>query len=212
MGLFNHTLVIEPIDGGRVTWDGQEILQDFPSEFLIEGFVRVNYNTSDEHIDGNQKNFVVKKIQARMPRLVHLTVNRWAKHIDAIIQMVQQPGGQDGHCGNFNGDPDDDTEELIDERGEAPVLPELSLLPPLDETGTAAVTVDKGISLSDCQADKRAKAEVLCKAAFAAQDMPSQQIMDACIFDVCFGGEAFAGADAAAEHASTHESALTPDV
>ena len=40
--------------------------------------------------------------KAYFTRNVRVTINRWPKHIDAIIQMPQQLGGQDGHCGNFN--------------------------------------------------------------------------------------------------------------
>lgn len=42
--------------------------------------------------------------EAFFTRNVRVTINRWPKHIDAIIQMPQQLGGQDGHCGNFNFD------------------------------------------------------------------------------------------------------------
>jgi len=46
-----------------------------------------------------------------------LTFNRWDSHVDARITMRRQVGGQDGLCGNFNGDIADDTTELIMARG-----------------------------------------------------------------------------------------------
>merc|ERR1719401_1567881 len=202
--LFNHTLIIEPMDGGKITWDGEQILQEFPSEFLLKGFVRVNFNSSDEHIDGNQNNFPVQMVKAWLPRLVHLTVNRWAKHVDAIIRMVQQPGGQDGHCGNFNGNPNDDTKELIDERAGAPVLVEASLFPPGSESGSKAATPDRdAISLADCPSATSTKARKLCEAAFGA--MVAKDQVEACIFDVCFGGKEFAEEDAATVHEEEEE-------
>lgn len=204
--LRNHTLIIEQMDGGKVTWDGEEILQEFPSEFLLKGFVRVNFNTSDQHIDVGQGNFPVKMIQAQMPRLVHVKVNRWAKHIDAIIRMVQQPDGQDGHCGNFNGNPDDDTKELIDARMGAPVPAELSLLPP-QANGSIANTSSNEASLADCPTETKAKAHKLCEETFMEQsNAVTQELMDACIFDVCFGGADFAEEDAVTEHESQEES------
>jgi len=194
--LLNHTLIIEPMDGGKVTWDGRQILQDFPSEFIFNKTVRVNFNSSDRHIDDTQKNFPVQKVEAWLPRLVHLTVNRWAKHIDAIIRMVQQPGGQDGHCGNFNGNPNDDTKELIDERAGAPMLAEASLFPPGSESGSEAATPERDpVSLADCPSATSAKARKLCEEAFGATAAKEQ--VEACVFDVCFGGKEFAEEDAA---------------
>jgi len=189
--LLNHTLIIEPMDGGNVTWDGKQILQDFPSEFMLRDFVRVSFNSSHQHIDDAQKNFPVHMVEAWMPRLVHLTVNRWAKHIDAIIRMVQQPGGQDGHCGNFNGNPNDDTKELIDERAGALVLAEASLFPSGSER------------LADCPFANSAEARKLCEAAFAATDAKEQ--VEACVFDVCFGGKEFAEEDAVMVHEEEEE-------
>jgi hypothetical protein len=195
--LHNHTLIIEPMDGGKVFWDGKQILQDFPSEFLLKGFVRVNFNSSDEHIDDAQRNFPTQTVKARLPRLVHLTVNRWAKHIDAIIRMVQQPDGQDGHCGNFNGDPDDDTLELIGKRAGAPVPAEASLFPPRNESGSVSPAPEKNATLADCPSETKVKAQSLCRVAFSGTTDRAQEQVAACIFDVCFGGKEFAEEDAA---------------
>jgi len=37
----------------------------------------------------------------------HVEVDRYQSHLNVLIRMTQFPG-QTGHCGNFNGDPDDD--------------------------------------------------------------------------------------------------------
>lgn len=42
---------------------------------------------------------------------MEIVINRWPEHVDAVIKMPQQLNGQDGHCGNFNFDPADDTKE-----------------------------------------------------------------------------------------------------
>jgi len=170
------------------------------------GFVRLSFNRTNEHIDDGQTNFPVKMVRARMPRLVHLTVNRWARHIDAIIQMVQQPGGQDGHCGNFNGNPDDDTKELINERVGAPVPEGMSLFPSHQNLGSETVTSQSEASLADCSEEVKARAQQLCEASFNNEGIArTEEGMQACVFDVCFGGEEFAGEDAATEREAQNE-------
>ncbi|CAE8596106.1 unnamed protein product [Polarella glacialis] len=187
--LQNHTLVIEPMDDGKVTWDGEQILQDFPSEFLLPGFVRVDFHEGVVPIDAVLKGYQVKMVKSRMPRNVGLTVNRWPEHIDAIIRMPQQLEGQEGHCGNFNLDDSDDTQELILQRvGSQQVSAEESLFPDAvvsdAEVRTQAAEVS---SLADCAPEVRAKAHSTCQAG----KIPSR-LLDACVFDFCFGGEEFA--------------------
>jgi len=190
--LQNHTLVIEPMDeGGKVTWDGQQIVQSFPSEFFIRGFVNVSYHGDDKRrlVDKAQEHLPLKIVTAHLPENVYITVNRWARHLDAIIAMSQQPD-MDGHCGNFNGDPLDDTKELIQARIGAPVPAAESLFesPPQDE-GAASPRERR---LGDCEAGLRAEAERLCREndATAARD-----VLDACILDVCFAGKQYAAED-----------------
>eukprot|EP00971_Amphidinium_carterae_P345032 6485756-Amphidinium_carterae.2 len=54
---------------------------------------------------------------------LRLTVNRYNAHLDVLITLRQQPGGVDGHCGNFNGDSSDDTKQLILQREVTEVMP-----------------------------------------------------------------------------------------
>jgi len=194
--LHNHTLIIEPRDhGGKVTWDGKPILEGSSSEFFIEGFVNVSLHLGDKRrlIDRAQENFPLRAVTAHMPENVFVTVNRWARHIDAVIAMSQQPDGQDGHCGNFNGDPLDDTKELIQNRTGAPVASGASLFPPVPSEQAAPSTTSKPPPrLEDCQADVRAEAERLCRRSDATAP---RDVLDACVFDVCFGGEQYAVED-----------------
>jgi len=204
--LQGHTLIIEARDGGKITWDGEEILEDMPSEFFIKGFVNVSFHgaASDHLIDPLQGGHALRTVTARLPKIVDLTVNRWAKHIDAIIRMRQLAEGQDGHCGNFNLDPSDDTKALILERMGAEVPAVESLLGPWPANLGAhggSVQVQQELSLENCQPKLRKEAERLCKAAQVGRSAgaAAQAVLEACVFDVCFGGKEFAAEDAALE-------------
>lgn len=204
--LNGHKLIIEPMDdGGKITWDGEEILQALPSDFLIKGFVNVSFHGDESHlIDPGQGHLPLRSVTARLPKLVDLTVNRWPKHIDAIIKMRPLAEGQDGHCGNFNMDPSDDTRELILQRAGAEVPAAESLFGPWPEAlgahGPGAQSTEE-VSLADCQPKLRKEAERLCKRAGAGMSgvVSSKEVFEACVFDVCFGGKEFAAGDAVVE-------------
>jgi len=192
--LMNHSLIIQPMDdGGKVYYDGQPILEEFPSEFVpTPAFMRLKFKEGEKHIDDVLKGYPVKLLRAYLPRNVVLTVNRWVKHVDAIIRMPQQPEGQDGHCGNFNLDVKDDTKELILNRsGEAVNVMESFFAPVLGPVN-ASVPLHEA-TLEDCSAEDHAAARVLCEGAMAAENgAVSQEVLETCIFDVCFGGDHFA--------------------
>uniref|UniRef100_A0A7S2P1T3 Ricin B lectin domain-containing protein n=1 Tax=Zooxanthella nutricula TaxID=1333877 RepID=A0A7S2P1T3_9DINO len=121
-----------------------------------------------------------------------MIVNRWAQHIDLMITMHQQPGGQDGHCGNFNGVGADDDLENIQKRAGAQVAAAEQLF--AEPTPTEPAAVPAPVTLADCPSDTRARAEEVCAGSTAGA---ADVISSTCVFDVCFGGEEFAGADAA---------------
>jgi hypothetical protein len=152
---------------------------------VLDGFMQISFREGYAHIDEVLKGYPVKLINALMPNNVHLRVNRWPKHIDAIIQMPQQLRGQDGHCGNFNLDVSDDTKELVLGRMGAPVSAEESLFHDVAEV-TANVHVERAVA--DCTLEVKTEAQRLCQAA----GQVAGHLLDTCIFDVCFGGKDFA--------------------
>mmetsp|Transcript_92544 Transcript_92544/g.288504 ORF Transcript_92544/g.288504 Transcript_92544/m.288504 type:complete len:266 (-) Transcript_92544:324-1121(-) len=112
-----------------------------------------------------------------------------------MIMMHRQGGGQDGHCGNFNGDASDDTTEQILKRMGAQVSP-ASLLFQRAERGAAKQATP--VTLEDCSPDLRSRAERLCRQAVVGNGSASGELHESCVFDVCFGGEdEYASADAA---------------
>merc|ERR1712137_1161977 len=109
--------------------DGRAILQGFPSSFKAEHGVSAHYHELDEPIDKAESYRPIHGVDLILPRGVRVTVNRWAKHLDVLIAMRPQSGGQDGHCGNLNFDAADDTLELISGRMNLRVSAQDSLFP-----------------------------------------------------------------------------------
>jgi len=208
--LNTHRLIIEPMQG-RVTWDGEQILKELPSEFVIANFVNVSFHeaANRERIDPALGFLPLRMVTARLPKRVDLVINRWANHVDAIIKMKPLLGGQDGHCGNFNIDPRDDTEELILQRMGAEIPAEESLFGPWPKApaspGPGLESLGE-VSLADCEPRLRAEAERLCRSARAGDSkLGSKEVLEACIFDVCFGGKQYAAEDAALEREAESE-------
>lgn len=265
--LQGHTLIIEPQDG-QIIWDGAPILQEFPSEWAVEKLITARYHEVPEPVDKAQLHRPVHGVEVELPLGMRLIVNRWRKHLDLILHMQPLVGGQDGHCGNFNGVTTDDTAELITARMELKVSKEDLLFPSrsysfegcFGQSGSGSgsvMPVGNSMTLQDCAAachgsayfgmrsdrecvcgsfggdfgqrgdDKscgcedpesieagkscvyvfgdraepeakglagctpevHVKAEAQCKKALGA-DQP-QQVLEACVFDRCFGGEEF---------------------
>jgi len=120
-----HRLLIEAMDG-RVRWDDLQILQDMPSNFEVPELISAEFSVEDGPFEGQRIDdsrelafLPLKNLHVRLPLGVKLTVNRWPHHIDIEITMPKPTTPQDGICGNFNGDPTDDTVEMISARGAA---------------------------------------------------------------------------------------------
>lgn len=187
--LQNHTMVIEARDG-QITWDGEVIMQEFPSSWHAENWLAwARYHEHPEPIDKAQPFRPIHGVDVTLPLGVRVRVNRWAKHLDVVVTMRPQSGGQDGHCGNFNGNSTDDTIELIKERMDLRVPMQESLFPApsTDDSEVAEHT------LADCAPEVRAQAEADCKAKEiddGGEAMP-EKYLEACVYDACFGGAEF---------------------
>jgi hypothetical protein len=108
--LNGSTIVVGPLDG-KVTWNGAEILLSQTSNFSVDGLV-----SAERHIDSQLVQDMSQSnpgVDLEFPLGVKLTVNRQQTYVNVFIQMPRLLGGQDGLCGNFNGDANDDTLELI---------------------------------------------------------------------------------------------------
>merc|ERR1719491_1222939 len=162
--LEGHVLAIEV--GGNVTWDDSPILSGFPSSFQEAGLIDARYSGDSEHVDPGLGGMPVKSVEATLPLGVRLVVNRWPDHLDVLLAMRPLPGGQDGHCGNFNGDPTDDSAQLIKRRTGAEVTDEESLLPIAQQQQPASLLqrakTQLAPELGDCPPDMLVDARERC--------------------------------------------------
>mmetsp|Transcript_58807 Transcript_58807/g.190401 ORF Transcript_58807/g.190401 Transcript_58807/m.190401 type:complete len:223 (-) Transcript_58807:474-1142(-) len=178
---------VGPLETGQISCNGQPILQEFPSTGTC-GKVELSYDDQGKLVDNAQGTLEKKIVHANFPG-GHLQIMRWANHLNVRVTMAPTTAGQDGVCGNFNGDPDDDSTDLILQRLGGRI-PEGELL------FRSATKVMPGAppapSIEDCDRAKHGHAEALCK---ATQPNAAGLMLDSCIFDVCFGGDQYAGED-----------------
>jgi len=179
------------IDARNAYWDGQPILTGFPDQFIDQQMgVRAILNDQGELLQQGREGKPLRVVHIDMPNRVSLQINRWTEayegdYINIKITMPAQPN-QDGHCGNFNGNPEDDRRLAIRSRvGSTGVDPSVLLF----NHKTPVVQANRP-DINNCPEDRADEARTACQAKGATE-------MDACMVDVCFGGKGFAGEDAA---------------
>merc|ERR1712113_76542 len=186
-----HKLIV---GATTASWDGQLILAGFPSNFrnnLLQAALDSNGATMQDGRQGKQ----LRIVHLTLPLAVNVQINRWTEpsegnYINAKITMSAQPG-QDGHCGNFNGNQADDDRMQIRARVGTTGVAAGELLFPGPKT---PVVVGNRPDINNCPRPQPESAEATCKAK-EQKFIPSM----ACLIDACFGGAGFAGTDAAGE-------------
>jgi hypothetical protein len=178
--LKGHKIEVGTRESGILTVDGQAVIAGFPGVYHGAGFT-VTYNrvgqVPDVIPEGNEK----RVVRMDLPLGVTVTVFQWANYMDVEIEMPPQPG-QDGVCGNANGNPGDDTTQAIMQRIGARVHPGESLL-----SGTPTIAWTTGMErmmLAECAASVRSSGHATC-VGFLGPD--AVNIVNACTFDMCFG-------------------------
>lgn len=193
--LSGHVLLVESVEG-HVYWDGmvvdkQDGAEDFTFAFS-EGSLIIKLSQSS------------KKLEIRLPGGDFMKIDRNAGRSGGVYMNV--PGfhmrarlGQDGLCGNFDGDQSNDK------------IQPFSYKVALDEdlfrmTTTSArrldTATDEAITWPRCPAEKIKESFNLCQ-----QKMPSdspQASIESCAFDVCATGD-LAMADASAVFQKTQD-------
>merc|ERR1740138_213135 len=169
-----------------VLYDGKSVINGFPANFKSpDGLVSIEYNNAGGIIqygrEGKQKHVV----HVELPLGVRLQVNQWNEanegaYLNLAIDMPPQPN-QDGHCGNFNGNPADDDRVRVRARvGKTGVAAELIMFP----WPKTPVNPGNRPDMNDCPQGTMDKARVLCRKK-ESKFFPSSQ----CMVDVCFSGE-----------------------
>jgi len=180
-----HILRVGPLQGGKIIWDFQEILTAF-GEFDPAGLGKISYDNKGQLLDSAQEGLPRHIVHVLLPGNFFMQIYRWENHLNVRIRMPPTPN-QDGHCGNFNGDKDDDARDMIEGRiGDFVAKADLMF-----DTYTPR-THGKAVSLDDCPEDQRQQAEQTCRAALDSGDGSDDERFRGCVFDVCFVGERYA--------------------
>eukprot|EP00971_Amphidinium_carterae_P117268 2322945-Amphidinium_carterae.1 len=190
--LEGNVLLIEPLDG-RVSWNGDSILQGFPSTFTVPQLVYAEYHNEVAEVKIAGQHAEVRGVDLMLPLGVRITVNRYGSHLDAVITMREQEAGVDGYCGNFNDDPTDDVTYSIQQRMSVQVNKTANLFPAKEYTYVGCYADDANdrdlpvsvgnMELSDCAV---ACADYLWfgiqqdKQCFCGNNFGKHGMMDAC--------------------------------
>jgi hypothetical protein len=183
-----NRIIVGPRDG-KVYFNSREILVNINTDFA-EGNIRATSRDSGQRLDDGMEE-PLHIVKLHLPSGVTILVNRWGKHIDALITMTKQ-AQQDGHCGNFNGIAEDDTKEQILLRLPGQVSPRHDMFPPT----TFNKVPRKPFTLQDCEPGLLAKAKRRCH---RMNTGAPAGIVSACVMDVCLEGFQFAAEDSATE-------------
>mmetsp|Transcript_6136 Transcript_6136/g.14247 ORF Transcript_6136/g.14247 Transcript_6136/m.14247 type:complete len:396 (-) Transcript_6136:233-1420(-) len=185
-----HELSLAPMGNGDITCDGKAILYATPSIAKCGPAQLVYNNQADLDIvdfgDGPKEHIVHIRFD-NIPIIIETT--RWANHLNVRIDRPSTGYPEDicGACGNFNGD-DGDDDLMADENKGCAHIPFSELL--LRNPQRAGPMLYK--TISDCDSNTRNHAFQLCKQEDIAV---SGKLLDDCVFDVCFGGDQYAGQD-----------------
>lgn len=113
-GLFvQSNVLIVGSQADSVSWNGRAILLEIPSEFQVNGLIHARRVKTTPQVR-NRKN-QSPGVEVVLPQGVRLLAGRVSKHVNFAIRM-NASAAQDGLCGNFNGDPEDDAFNLVEER------------------------------------------------------------------------------------------------
>mmetsp|Transcript_147206 Transcript_147206/g.472802 ORF Transcript_147206/g.472802 Transcript_147206/m.472802 type:complete len:1055 (-) Transcript_147206:119-3283(-) len=132
-----HRLVVEYVgpaqghEGFKATWDGQTILATFPSSITApDGALRARFdymNPSDFHREGRH---TIGGTEGNLPSYLFeiepdlsIYVLTGPDNCNIVITTRKIQGGQEGYCGNFNCNPDDDLLEQLQAKGLAGPVP-----------------------------------------------------------------------------------------
>jgi len=184
---------VGPLENGQITCDDQPTLSGFPSTGLCGG-KQMSYDALGTVVDSAQADLEKHIVHFRDTTLgLEVEIFRWANHLNVRVRMTPRVGVLvDGSCGNMNGNAADDTTEAIMGRlGGRIAATELLFRHPAQVSGHL---VQK--TIADCEITRRERALQLCAASTPGS---AGVLLDACIFDVCFGGDQYAAEDATTE-------------
>jgi len=182
--LKGHIIVVGSLEAGPITVDGIPVCQHFPETYRIGALGTVTYNAEGKLVDEATHVWEKHIVHMELPMGVRVTVLRWKNYVDFRVAMQKQPN-QDGGCGNWNGNPDDDSTAAVFARIGARV-----------EHGKVMFNHRTEVRLTDaelqllakCPADKRAEAHRKCQQELGNYEHHTGGLtMQACELDNCWG-------------------------
>mmetsp|Transcript_62411 Transcript_62411/g.145251 ORF Transcript_62411/g.145251 Transcript_62411/m.145251 type:complete len:939 (+) Transcript_62411:39-2855(+) len=190
--LGGHSLVVTYVGpetgfkGFEVFWDGKRILRHYPSTYASEdGILRASHDAMDPLKYHREGRHTIGGTEGLLPsyyfQLKDLNVYMLLgpDNCNAVIETRKVPGEQDGYCGNFNCNKEDDNLEALRKRGMAEPIPAGESLFKYGKKPPAWVMTKVAVpSIKDCDPRVKAKAVRRCKG------LPNGE-EKACIFDAC---------------------------
>jgi len=189
-------------DGFAMSWDGSEVLTGFPSEFSVDGLVRIRYGKDrffqaaaaelHQQRDDWRSRTTLRLVEILLPSGVKITValgknvGSWNfRFMDVFITMPFQASGQDGHCGRAAGDFQLDwhSAAIVAEESLFPGTALLQLHADAREEPAPAAS-DASCVEGEAFEDNRGP----CETALAASEF-GVLFVNACVSDVCAGGQ-----------------------
>jgi hypothetical protein len=188
--LHGHKLVVSTMESGAVvTYDGVPVVNGFPaSGKTADGLVTVQYNQAGAMMDDGKgvtgavrTGVQMHVLHIQLPLQVSLQVNEWNEgdegaYMNIKITMPAQPN-QDGHCGNFNGNPADDDRNQVRARVGTQGVPVGALLFP---GGKTPIAPGNRPDINNCPEEKLVGFKKECD--------DNQDTSMECLIDRCFGG------------------------
>mmetsp|Transcript_67438 Transcript_67438/g.161777 ORF Transcript_67438/g.161777 Transcript_67438/m.161777 type:complete len:578 (+) Transcript_67438:175-1908(+) len=116
--LEGNSMVLGTNDGTSL-WNNMTILTKVNTSFtaaFANGTVSAHYKSNVQHI--HVPNRTTSGLEVSLPAGVELLLNRFDTWLGLRIHMAPRTSGQDGECGNFNGNPDDDALSDLQQRME----------------------------------------------------------------------------------------------
>jgi len=98
---------------GSIKCDSSDILANFGQATC--GTAKITFDSVGDLVDSAMAFLPHKVVHMLLPGSTEIQVNRWPNFINAKIQMRKQVE-QDGVCGNFNGNPQDDQGKNLHQR------------------------------------------------------------------------------------------------
>jgi hypothetical protein len=188
-GIFlkGHKLIVESLDKGSsfCTYDGRPVLPTFPMNWKSDdGLVHISYNGVGGTIQYGRAGKQMHVLHISLPLGVSIQVNQWNEpsegaYMNIKITMPSQPN-QDGHCGNFNGNPADDARIQVRARVGRTGVPAGEIMFPWPKT---PVNPTNRPDINDCPKGTLHTAKDKCRIK-EGKFFPSKS----CMVDECFAG------------------------